>query len=282
MLSFISTDIGALWMTGWIFTLLLMSFVWLLYKYLRNAGVVDIFWAFGFSGLAGVYFYFGDGWIPRKILLAAMVILASVRLTWYLYTRFRHEHPVEDPRYTSMRGMWGAQDDVLFLVIYWFQGAVMSLISLPFVFAMSNTTVGFSGWDVMGAVIWLLGFVGEAVADTQLSHFKKDPANHGKTCRTGLWSVSRHPNYFCEWLMWVGYFVVSFSIPAAITSAWWGVFSPLLMLLLLTKFTGIAATEARAIQSRSDYADYQKTTSPFIPWFPKHSMSALERPDLER
>ena len=94
-----------------------------------------------------------------------------------------------------------------------------------------------------GAGIWLVSMIGEAIADLQLHNFKKNPANAGKTCRAGLWKYSRHPNYFFEWLIWVGYAVFALGSPWG----WIGLISPALILYFLLGVTGIPATEAQAL-----------------------------------
>jgi steroid 5-alpha reductase family enzyme len=108
--------------------------------------------------------------------------------------------------------------------------------------------------------------IGEAVADQQLHNFKKNTANKGKTCQVGLWKYSRHPNYFFDWLVWIGFATF------AVTSPWGfvGILSPALILCFLLGLTGIPATEAQALRSRGEeYRDYQRRTSAFVPWFPK-------------
>ena len=105
-----------------------------------------------------------------------------------------------------------------------------------------------------------------SLADRQLSAFKADPANRGRTCRQGLWRWSRHPNYFFEWVHWLAY------VPLAWGSSWWPatLLAPAIMLYLVTKVTGIPPTEAQSLRSRGeDYADYQRTTSAFFPWPPR-------------
>ena len=110
-----------------------------------------------------------------------------------------------------------------------------------------------------------MALAGESAADRQLEAFRRDPANRGKTCRVGLWRVSRHPNYFFEWLVWVAYFVFALASPWG----WVTIYCPALMLFFLFRVTGIPATEAQALKSRGeDYRQYQRTTSAFFPWFP--------------
>ena len=114
--------------------------------------------------------------------------------------------------------------------------------------------------------MWLLAMLGESAADVQLNRFRSDPANKGKTCRVGLWKYSRHPNYFCEWLVWLAYFIYALGSPGG----WIAVYAPALMYLFLTKVTGIKATEEHAVRSRGeDYREYQRTTNAFFPWWPK-------------
>jgi len=108
----------------------------------------------------------------------------------------------------------------------------------------------------------------EGIADRQLYYFKKNPENASKTCREGLWKYSRHPNYFFDWMTWVGYAVFALGSPWG----WIGLISPALVLYFLLDVTGIPATEAQALRSRGDeYREYQRTTSSFVPWFPKKS-----------
>ena len=108
--------------------------------------------------------------------------------------------------------------------------------------------------------------MGEALADAQLKRFKKNAANKGKVCDVGLWNYSRHPNYFFESMIWVGYFLVALNADYG----WIGILSPLTITLLLFRVTGIPLTEEQSIRSKGDaYKEYQRTTSMFVPWFKK-------------
>ena len=112
----------------------------------------------------------------------------------------------------------------------------------------------------------LSAIVGETVADRQLANWRKDPNNKGRTCRSGLWRYSRHPNYFCEWLMWCAYAALAWPGPLGPVALG----APALLLFLVLKVTGIPPTEARALASRgADYRRYQRTTSAFVPWPPR-------------
>jgi steroid 5-alpha reductase family enzyme len=114
--------------------------------------------------------------------------------------------------------------------------------------------------------LWIISVMGEAIADQQLANFKRDPANKGKVCDTGLWGYSRHPNYFFEWLMWVSYFVFALESPYGYIA----IISPAIILYLLLKVTGIPLTEEQSIRSKGEaFKKYQAKVSVFVPWFKK-------------
>ena len=150
------------------------------------------------------------------------------------------------------------------------QGALQVVLSLPWLLVVLDTTpaqrftLGPLAW--LGAAIWLVGLVGESIADRQLAKFRADPANQGKVCQAGLWNFSRHPNYFFEWLIWVAFFVFALASPWG----WLAIVGPASILYLLLRVTGIPMTEEQSLRSRGDaYRRYQKTTSAFLPWFPQ-------------
>ena len=134
--------------------------------------------------------------------------------------------------------------------------------------AMQNTSP--LAWFDMAAIgIFAISLIGESIGDRQLAAFRKLADNRGKDCRVGLWRYSRHPNYFFEWLHWFAYPLLAAGLGEL---AWMTLIGPGLMLLFLLKITGIPPTEKRALQSRGEqYREYQRTTSAFVPWFPKGS-----------
>jgi steroid 5-alpha reductase family enzyme len=139
------------------------------------------------------------------------------------------------------------------------------VLAIPYLLAARNPTPSISPLEWAGAALWVLAIAGEAVADAQLEAFKTNPIHKGRTCQVGLWHYSRHPNYFFEWLIWMGFALFALPSPAG----YLGLISPALILWFLLRVTGIPATEAQAIRTRGDeYRQYQKTTSAFVPWFP--------------
>lgn len=231
-----------------------------------NYGFVDVGWSYAFAPLAGFYAWAGPGWAPRRLVLAAMVSLWSVRLGTHLLRRVAAHHPVEDGRYVQLRRDWAGNFGPKMAGFFQLQAASVVLLGVPFLLPVLNQAERWSGWEFAGIGLWLLALAGEALADAQLAAFKRDKANKGRVCDAGLWRYSRHPNYFFEWLVWVAYFVFALGSP-------WGALAligPASILFLLLRVTGIPLTEEQAVRSKGEaYRRYQATTSAFVPWFPK-------------
>lgn len=247
--------------------LVAMTILWLVQLRTRNAGIVDIGWAGGLGSLGILYASLGPGWLPRRILIGVMAALWGFRLAAHLGARLRGRP--EEGRYVALREEWGSAGGNVaakFLLFFLFQGILDVVLSIPFLVSVFDTRPRFTALEGFGVLLWLVAWTGESVADAQLERFKKDESNKGRACRVGLWSLSRHPNYFFEWLIWCGFALFAIDSP-------WGVaalLSPALILFFLLRVTGIPATEAQALRTKGDdYRDYQRTTSAFVPWFRK-------------
>jgi steroid 5-alpha reductase family enzyme len=231
----------------------------------RNAGVVDVAWSFG-TGLTGVFFALTAGGLSaRRIAVAALAGLWALRLGGYLLRRVSSE--VEDVRYRALREKWGPRASRNFLLFFLVQAAWAVLFALPMLPAAENAR-DLCAADLAGVLLWLAALTGEAVADLELARFRADPANRGRVCRRGLWGWSRHPNYFFEWLGWWAYVLLAAGHPL-----WYlALGGPALMLLFLTRVTGIPPTEKRLLASRGEsYREYQRSVSVFVPWPPKRA-----------
>jgi len=248
-------------------TLTMMAGLWAWHFRLKDAGIVDPGWSAGIGLVSLLYAVLGPGWLPRRAAVAAMGLVWSVRLTVHLARRM-HGMP-EEGRYRALRAEWsgkGARVSRRFLLFFLFQGLLDVFLSLPMLLAVLNPEPHFTGWEVAGASLWLVSIAGESLADAQLTAFKRNPASRGKTCEDGLWRYSRHPNYFFEWLVWMAWFVFALGSSHGVFAA----LCPALMLYFLLRVTGIPATEEQALRSRGEeYRRYQRTTSAFVPWFPK-------------
>jgi steroid 5-alpha reductase family enzyme len=246
------------------FAVALMLCIWWLALRVNNLGVVDIAWSYAFVPVALFYAVTAHGDPVRRWLVAGMVGLWSLRLGTHLGIRVAAHHPQEDVRYSEMRAQWKDHFKLQVLFFFELQAGLIALLSIPFLIACLNPRPGISPVEYAGMAIWLLALAGEALADWQLKQFRADPKNRGQVCRAGLWNYSRHPNYFFEWLVWVGFFVFALSSPLGCTA----IYCPALMLYFLVRVTGIPLTEKLSLKSKGEaYREYQRTTSAFVPWF---------------
>ena len=235
---------------------------WAISVRIRNYGLLDVAFSYGVAILAPLYAAMGPGLGLRKWLFAAIGVAWSVRLGTFILVRVIRHHPVEDARYESLRARWPGP--LRFLAFFELQAVLVAVFSLPFLLASFNPAPALGIVDVAGLVLAAAGVIGETVADLQMQAFKRDPASRDKVCELGLWRYSRHPNYFFESLVWLGFFVASLGSPYG----WLTIACPLLMLYFLLRVTGIPLTEEYAVRSKGDaYREYQRTTSGFIPWF---------------
>jgi steroid 5-alpha reductase family enzyme len=241
---------------------------------LDNYGFVDVVWSYAFGLLAGFYALTGQGWSPRRTLLALLVGIWSLRLGTHLLRRLANHHPAEDPRYGAMRVRWAGQVERRMAVFFQQQSASVVVLGLPFLLVAANPRQGFATLEWAALALWFIAVLGEAVADAQLAAFKRDPNSRGKVCARGLWRYSRHPNYFFEWLIWLSYGFFALAAPWG----WLGLLAPAAILYLLLRVTGIPLTEQQAVLSKgAAYVNYQQTTSAFVLWPPKktsHSASS--------
>jgi len=244
----------------------IMLLVWLWAHKIKNAGVVDIFWSYNFPVIGIILLLLAPGFETRKLLICGMVIVAGARLGTHLAMRvLKHLHE-EEPRYAQLRKEWAPNAEKRFFFFFQFQGISNVLLAIPFFIITLNTNTQLLPLEYAGTGLWLISIFGEAIADAQLAAFKKDPANKGKVCDTGLWGYSRHPNYFFEWLMWVSYFVFALASPYGYLA----IISPAIILYLLLKVTGIPATEEQSLRSKGEaFKLYRQKTSAFVPWFKK-------------
>ncbi len=243
------------------------SVAYLVCRRLDNYGFVDFFWAAAFTPLVWFYALNGEtGWGPRRWAVATLASFWSLRLAAHLFRRVAGHHPQEDSRYVQMRQRWAGHFHRTMFGFFQLQAASVVLLALPFWLTMRNNQPTLHVLEVAGALLWLLALAGEALADAQLAAWKRQPTHRGEVCAVGLWRLSRHPNYFFEWLVWVAFALVA--LPASF--GWVAFTAPALILFLLLRVSGIPLNEEVALRSKGDaYRRYQKTTSTFVPWFPK-------------
>ena len=257
-------DAPGLWVLGWALGAASMLLAWARQRVTRDATAVDVVWTAHLGSLAWLYACLGSGAAQRRALLAILAGAWSLRLALHLLrTRVLAPGHGEDRRYARLRERWGPRAQRNFFWLYQGQALLGAVLSLPFLLTAFDPDARLGALELCAALLLALSVAGEALADRQLTRFKADPANRGRTCRTGLWRTSRHPNYFFEWLAWCAFALLALGAPAG----WAALSAPALMLLLLWKVTGIPPAEAQALRSRgADYLEYRRTTSSFFPW----------------
>ena len=243
---------------------------WLIALSIRNTSYVDVLWAYGVGVLGLVYLYFiQDECHPaRHALLLGLLGVWSARLGTHLLRRCWGKP--EDARYAYLRDYLGKNANFGFFLFFQVQAFWIVLFASPFLILGRNSS-DLAWFDHLGMFIWILGFVGVSLADKQLRLFKNTPGrSRDEVCDSGLWKYSRHPNYFFEWILWLGY------LPMGILStngAWLCIVPPILY-LFLTRITGIPFVEARKLEVSGDaYRSYVERTRSFFPWFPKSKNS---------
>lgn len=238
--------------------------VWCLSIPLRNVSIVDLVWGLGFVIVASLTYLQTHNETNWKWLLPVLTTIWGVRLSGYLAWR-NHGKP-EDKRYAKFRSSAGERFwwQSLFTV-FLLQGALIWLISLPIQLALMNPSEIQVPFLTLGLVMWTVGFAFETIGDLQLAIFKSDASNKGKLFTGGLWRYTRHPNYFGDFLVWWGLFLISFSQGAPL----WTILCPLLMTILLRNVSGVSMTDKMMLESYPAYQDYIKQTNAFFPGFPR-------------
>ena len=251
----------------WIGASMIMIAGWLYQRRRRNAGIVDVLWSACMAASAVFYALTGSGASTPRLLVGSLGAIWGLRLAVHLWIRVSRED--EDGRYANLRRRW-QDDQKKFLLFFLAQGMFTAIFSLPFWIAAHNPVEGWTVWSILAITTWFIALIGESIADHQLAAHRANPSMRGKTCRRGFWKLSRHPNYFFEWLHWFAYVFLAIG-----TGPGWVIASlvgPALMLATLCWITGIPYTEAQALRTRGDdYREYQRTTSVLIPWFPRKS-----------
>jgi steroid 5-alpha reductase family enzyme len=241
----------------------MMSVVWVASLLKRDASIVDVFWGVGFVVAGSTYFLGSGEHRLRGTLVLGLVTLWAARIS--LYILWRNWGLGEDYRYREMRERRPRTFPLWSLVaIFWLQGALLWAISMPLYQAQHPEPASLTILDVLGLVLFAVGFAFEAGGDWQLARFKRDPANTGRVMDRGLWRYTRHPNYFGDAVVWWSFFCFA----AATPGGWWTVYSPILMTTLLMRVSGVTLLEKKLQETKPAYREYAERTSAFFPWFP--------------
>lgn len=244
---------------------ILMTLIWFISIIVRNVSIVDLFWGAGFVIVCIWYFINTDGLFIRKVIITSLTALWGLRLSVYL--AWRNIGKGEDFRYREFRRKYGEKRYwwISYFQTFLLQGILMWLISAPLLgaqYAGSDRPFGIP--DYIALFLWITGMIFETGGDIQMSVFRANPSNKGKVLNTGLWRLTRHPNYFGDSAVWWGYGVFSVAAGSFLPA-----FGSVLMTLLIIRVSGVVMLEKSLKESKPEYREYTEKTSAFFPWFPR-------------
>ena len=260
--------IGSLWgllLVGLALATGVMAVLWYVQVRIHDASHVDVAWAALIACAALLYALLADGGVAHRVLAAVLASLWGFRLAGYLYVdRIRGKS--EDGRYRELRAKWGAHANSRFFWFFQFQALFVVFFSLPFALVCLDPDPAISGLAWTGVGVWAVGNGGTIVADRQLAVWRANPSNHGKTVRTGLWSWSRHPNYFGEISFWFA--LALFGVAASPDDAWW-IFAGTAAMIAMFLGASIPMMEARSLERRPSYQDVIDRVPMLVPRPPR-------------
>lgn len=231
---------------------------WIVSLVKRDVSIVDSMWSLMFVISALCFSSQATEAGPRTTLVLGLLIIWALRLS--LYIGWRNWGEDEDYRYQQIRENNSPNFALKSLyIVFGLQAVLAWFVSMPALAAMSaSTPLGLL--DGLGVLVWLVGFGFESIGDFQLARFRGKPENQGKVMQAGLWRYTRHPNYFGDFCVWWGFYLI-----AASAGAWWTILSPLMMSFLLLKVSGVAMLEKTITSRRPGYAEYIAGTNAFFP-----------------
>ena len=259
------------WLLAGAMMLAILTPVWVLSLVTRNAGTMDVVYSLTTS-LTAVGLVLVDGhYSTRQLVLLLLVIIWSARLVAHASRtnlgRSQEQQPYASWRKNNGQRWWWWSYFQVFLL----QGGLIWIWALPIVMAIGAPPGPLTPLDTLAIAIWLTGFVFQAGGDWQLKRFKANPANKGQVLQSGLWSLTRHPNYFGEAIMWWAYFVFGLAHPLG----WIAVVGPLYVTWFMSKGSAAAMLDRHMLRTKPDYAAYVERVPGFFPWFKSSSDTAL-------
>ena len=235
--------------------------LWAFSLWIRNSSIIDIAWGPGFVLCTGIYVVFTETLSLRLLIVLALVAIWGTRLAVHIFIR-NYGKP-EDFRYQAFREQAGPSYWwTSYFKVFFLQGLLILIISAPIlVISISGQPAFPTALDIIALGLWLLGMVFEVGSDLQLRRFKMQSQNQSRLLSTGFWSMTRHPNYFGDALVWWGIYVFATSSGAGVIT----VFAPTIMTILLIRVSGVGMLEPHLIASKEEYRNYMLSTPAFFP-----------------
>lgn len=245
----------------------LMSLAWLIQRKTGQSGWIDATWSFAI-GTAGAFLALaplgGDTTGPRQYLVAVFALASAFRLGLHIVARSFNAG--EDPRYHDLAIEWGHDFPRR---LYWFlqiQAACAFLLSIAVFLAARNPAPFPAPTDAIGSILLIVAVAGETWSDSTLARFRMRREPGKGVCMDGPWAWSRHPNYFCQWLIWVGFAIIALNVSGAWPQGWLALLAPMFIYWLLVHVSGVPPLEKHMLASRGDaFRDYQAKVNVFFP-----------------
>lgn len=247
----------------------------------KRMSYVDIAWPFGLISIGIITLFFGEGYVPRKIIISSLYLIAGLRMGLGALLLLKKGYLNKElPRYQFQRIRWNKKGFTNHSISIQYEillqcFANITFLVIPAILISNNTLEYFTIFEIIGFVLWIVFFALEHIADIQKQAFlinsKKNKLKN-QVCDVGLWSYTRHPNYFSEWMIWNALILASFS--SLIYTEKIYIFIGILTSLLYVSFlmyqtlvflTGAVPSEYYSLIKRPDYKKYQKTTNMFFP-----------------
>lgn len=251
---------------------LAMTLAWIVEQRTQNSGWIDTVWTFGLGSIG-----IASALIPlpgeastsaRQWLVAGAMLLWSLRLGGHIAQRSTERK--DDPRYAKLREGYGTQARWQMFLLAQKQAIVSIPMALAIWIAAHQPAPTLRAQDFAAMLVLAIAIGGEALADRQLRAFRRSHHEHGTICNVGLWSWSRHPNYFFEWFGWLAYPLIAIDLDGGYPSGWFALGAPVCMYWLLVYVSGIPPLEEHMLKTRGDaFRAYQARTSAFFPLAPR-------------
>lgn len=255
-----------IFLLGWVELAIFFAVLWKFSLWASRPQLVDLGWSLSLCYLALLYSLSQKEIASRQILVGILPLFAFGKLALLLFYRLLQGEI--DSRYRYLDQIWQQGRKWKYFLFFQFQAAAASLISIPWLLAANKGSGPLTALETFSVALFTISFLLETSADWSLKQFKEEKKVKSEVCKKGLWAYSRHPNYFFQSLIWWSFGL--FALEA--DYGYFALISPLIMLYLILFVTGIPPNEQRQLETKGEaYRSYQKTTSSFIPWFPKSS-----------
>ncbi len=247
------------------FLALAMGAAWGIAETSGRSGRVDAIWSISTGAACLGALALGADRPARAAIGAAYLAVWSLRLGVYLWRRAEHG---DDPRYAALRAEWGDRAPVRMLLFLQIQALAAWPLVLSAYVAAGSPRPAPDMRDALAGLLFLTALGGEALADREMAAFRANPANKGGVCETGLWGWSRHPNYFFEWIGWLGWPLLA--IDTGYAAGWLSLLAPAWMYYLLVHVSGLPPLEQAMRRSRgAAFEDYARRVNAFWPAPPR-------------